>query len=85
MSNEQWRVSKDGSVSISGDKNIQLFRLIVLRGNLQLEMKGLKGRGPTAYSILKKEFGWKGSREKILAQLSELIANTQKINFQKEV
>jgi len=48
-------------------------------------MKGLKGRGPTAYSILKKEFGWKGSREKILAQLSELIANTQKINFQKEV
>lgn len=85
MNNEQWHVSKHGSVSISGEKNIQLFRMIALRGKLQLEMKGLKGRGQTAYSIIKKEFGFKGSRQKVLEQFNELIANTQKINFQKGV
>jgi hypothetical protein len=38
---------------------------------LKLEIKGLhKSRGPTAYSTLKM-MGYKGSREKVLAQLDE--------------
>jgi hypothetical protein len=39
---------------------------------LRLEMLGMsKSRGPTAYSTLKM-MGFKGSREKVLAQLDEI-------------
>jgi hypothetical protein len=50
---------------------IEAARLLTLRQMLKLEIKGLhKSRGPTAYSTLK-TMGYKGSREKVLAQLDE--------------
>jgi hypothetical protein len=50
---------------------IEAARLLTLRQMLKLEIKGLhKSRGPTAYSTLKM-MGFKGSREKVLAQLDE--------------
>jgi hypothetical protein len=50
---------------------IEAARLLTLRQMLNLEIKGLhKSRGPTAYSTLKM-MGYKGSREKVLAQLDE--------------
>ena len=45
-------------------------RRLTLRQMLKLEIKGLsKSRGPTAYSTLKAVYGYKGTREKVLAQL----------------
>ena len=50
---------------------IEAARLLTLRQMLKLEMLGMsKSRGPTAYSTLK-TMGFKGSREKVLAQLDE--------------
>jgi hypothetical protein len=50
---------------------IEAARLLTLRQMLRLEMLGMsKSRGPTAYSTLKM-MGYKGSREKVLAQLDE--------------
>jgi hypothetical protein len=50
---------------------IEAARLLTLRQMLKLEMLGMsKSRGPTAYSTLK-SMGYKGSREKVLAQLDE--------------
>jgi hypothetical protein len=50
---------------------IEAARLLTLRQMLKLEMLGMsKSRGPTAYSTLKM-MGYKGSREKVLAQLDE--------------
>jgi hypothetical protein len=50
---------------------IEAARLLTLRQMLKLEMLGMsKSRGPTAYSTLKM-MGFKGSREKVLAQLDE--------------
>jgi hypothetical protein len=50
---------------------IEAARLLTLRQMLRLEMLGMsKSRGPTAYSTLK-TMGYKGSREKVLAQLDE--------------
>ena len=50
---------------------IEAARLLTLRQMLRLEMLGMsKSRGPTAYSTLKM-MGFKGSREKVLAQLDE--------------
>ena len=51
---------------------IEGARLLTLRQMLRLEMLGMsKSRGPTAYSTLKM-MGFKGSREKVLAQLDEI-------------
>ena len=52
---------------------IQLYSMLVLRARLKLELVGLKGRGRTAYSLLKQELGIKGSRQKVLDKVNEII------------
>jgi hypothetical protein len=50
---------------------IEAARLLTLRQMLKLELKGLsKSKGPTAYSTLKM-LGFKGTREKVLADLND--------------
>lgn len=49
---------------------IEAARLLTLRQMLKLEMRGMsKSKGPTAYSILKSDYGYSGTRESILTQL----------------
>jgi hypothetical protein len=41
---------------------------------LKAEMRGMKlTRGPSALSIVKKEFGLRGSRESVMQQFEELL------------
>jgi hypothetical protein len=55
---------------------IPLARLLILRSGLRLEGKGIKvRRGSSLLTIAKKEFGWKGNREKILGLLEIQIEN----------
>ena len=49
---------------------IEAYRILTLRQMLKLEMKGIKRRGPSAYSILK-GMGYTGTRQRILEQLDE--------------
>lgn len=58
---------------ISGADNIDKFRLVVLKNALKLEMLGMKRRGRSTYSIVKEEFGLKGSKQKVYDQLVEII------------
>lgn len=58
---------------------IQLYGLKVLRSKLQLEIKGVKFRGQTAYSRIKQRFGFKGGRATVLEQLENYIAEQEKI------
>lgn len=53
------------------------FRVHTLRSALWLETKGMKRRGPSAYSIVKREFGFKGSKVRVLEQLDTLIAEAK--------
>ena len=53
--------------------NIDIFRLKALRGMLYLETKGMSRTGASAYSIIKRETGLKGSKVKVLAQLDQLL------------
>jgi hypothetical protein len=47
-------------------------RLLTLRQMLKLEVLGMaRSKGRTAYAILK-DMGFKGSRDKVLAQLDEI-------------
>lgn len=61
--------------AITTPGQIALYRLATLRTALKLEARGLKiSRGPTALSILRSEYGYKGSRDKILAQVTADVA-----------
>ena len=56
-------------------------RRLTLRQMLKLEIKGIKRSGRSAYSILKSDYGYKGTRESVLAQLdawrNELLGETK--------
>ena len=55
-------------ITLTGEQ-ITKARLVALRYGLKLEILGMKKKGRSAYSILKKEYGYKGSRKDVLSQL----------------
>jgi hypothetical protein len=52
---------------------ILLFRMKTLRSGLKLEIKGLRRSGRSFCTIIKKEWGLKGSRESVLEQFDAII------------
>ena len=61
--------------------DIDLFRMSVLEKALKLELLGMKGRGRSAYAIIKSEFALKGNRQSVYNQF---IAHRQsKIDEEK--
>ena len=58
-------------------EEIALFRMKALRSALKLEILGMKRRGRSVYSIVKEEFGFKGSKQKVLQQLENALTKTQ--------
>lgn len=63
-----------GGVVVTGE-GVNLFRLLALKGALKLEIKGMRrSRGPSASAMIKAEFGWKGSKEKLLEKLEAHIS-----------
>ena len=56
---------------ITGLDNIQKVRIIALKHMLSLELKGMKRRGRSAYSIVKEELGFRGNRQRVYNQLKE--------------
>ena len=69
----------DKAVMLTGE-NIDRFRLLSLRSALKLEIAGMSRRGRSVYSIVKEEFGFKGSRVKVLAQLNDHIDTLDFLN-----
>lgn len=59
--------------TVEQNSQANLFRLYDLRGQLEREIRGTKGRNPTAYIRIKREFGITGSRESVLRQLTFII------------
>lgn len=61
--------------ALTTPQQIDLYRLATLRTALKLETYGLKSsRGPSALSILRSEYGYKGQRDAILAQVTADVA-----------
>ena len=61
---------------IDTPERINMFRMLTLKSGLKLEIAGMRmNRGRTAYSIIKEEFGLKGSKQKVLDQFISLIDN----------
>ena len=58
---------------------IQNFmNLLCLKGRLSLEIKGIKFKGRTAYSLAKERYSLKGSREKVLSELKTMLTKGSK-------
>ena len=65
------------AIVISGAENIDRARLIILKSALKLEVAGMTNRGMSAYQIVKKQFGFKGSKKAVLEQLTNYINTIQ--------
>ena len=63
---------------IDSQHEIELYRLLVLKSALKMEILGMKRRGRSAYSIIKEELNIKGNRQKILKQLEEILVSINK-------
>ena len=55
--------------------DVDRFRTYALLCALKLEIKGLKRNGPSAFSIIKKEYNLKGSKQSVHDQLQSILAN----------
>lgn len=72
-----------GSVMITGD-DISKYRVLTMRQGLKLELKGMKmSRGTSCYALVKKEFGFKGSKQKVYDQLCDWIEENFKIEVDR--
>ena len=68
-----------GGVTITGE-SINHYKFLILIQGLKTEMKGMRmsSKGRTCYSILRREYGFKGSREKVLVQAQEAMEKIKK-------
>lgn len=61
---------------LTGDE-ISAYRAKVLLSALRLETKGLKiSRGPSVYSIIKREYNLKGDKLSVLNQFESILNST---------
>lgn len=59
--------------SITDPAYIAAFRKRTLLAALKMEIAGLKRGGPSAYSIIKQEFGLRGNKQRVYDQLKEQV------------
>ena len=67
--------------AITGN-NIDLFRMSVLEKALKLELLGMKGRGRSAYSVIKSEFGLKGNRQSVYDQFKVYVRSRREYEME---
>lgn len=58
---------------LTAQDDILNYRAKVLLAGLKLEILGMSRRGPSCYKMVKAEYGLKGSKQKVLDQLKEII------------
>jgi len=59
----------DETIVIAGKENVQKARILALKSMLKLELVGMTRSGRSAYTIVKAELGFKGSKQKVYEQL----------------
>ena len=54
-------------------EQIEMFRLLAMKRALKLELVGMQRRGQSVYSLVKQEFGFKGTKQKVFDQFELFI------------
>lgn len=62
------------AIVIDTPEGIRLAQMSALKYALKLEIMGMKRHGRSAYSIIKEEWGLKGSKEKVYEQFVKILA-----------
>jgi hypothetical protein len=65
-------MSQDATV-IDTPEGIDAYRMLALRSGLKLEVLGMRKRGQSCLSIIKSEYGLKGSKQRVLEQFEDLL------------
>jgi len=65
--------SEGGGLMCAGRDSVNLYRLLSIRKMCQMRLRGLKFRGPSPFTVIKRELGFRGNNEKVLAQLNAHI------------
>ena len=60
-----------------GEAATRLFSMRAQMGALKLEMVGMKRRGASVYSIVKKQYGLTGNKQSVYDQLSAMFAEAK--------
>lgn len=60
-------------ITLDTPEQIDMFRFLSLKSALKLECLGMSRRGQSAYSIVKAEYGFKGSKKSVLQQMEQII------------
>ena len=64
----------NGLIVLDTPEDINMFRMLSLKGALGLEVKGMRiSRGRSVYSIVKEEFGLKGNKQRVLEQFTAIV------------
>jgi hypothetical protein len=70
-------MSQDELLVLDKPHQIEMYKLLALKHALRLEIKGLTRHGASVYSIVKREFGFVGGKQRVLEQLEEHIFKKQ--------
>ena len=66
-------------MKIDNQNHIELYTMMVQRQALKLQMKGIKTRGRSAYSLIKEQYGLKGNIAKVYAEFTTMIETAKQI------
>lgn len=58
-------IPEGGGFVVTGEEDIRRYRMLTLRAALRLEMVGVRRHGRSAFAIVKREFGLRGSKSKV--------------------
>lgn len=63
----------ENTLVITGTRNIALYHLLSMKYALKLECAGLRHSGGSVYAHVKRKFGFKGNKARVLEQLTAHI------------
>ena len=82
------KVTKDGTpYAFDGPQAVDFFRMNTLLSGMRFELKtGMKlTRGPSCFTLVKKEYGLKGNKQKLIEQFEKLLAEENlKMDYRRD-
>lgn len=60
-----------GSTAFTGE-SVKYFQMASLLAGLKLEVKGLKKKGESCYTKIRRDYGLRGNKQKVLEQFEAL-------------
>ena len=81
-------VAKDGTpTTFSGPEAVNFFRMNALLHGMKVELRGglRLTRGPSCFTRVRREYGLKGNKQKLIEQFEKLVAEENtKMEYQRD-